>query len=243
LVEWSAGVLIMSNASARYALYYAPEPESALWRFGSSVIGYDAADSSDADMPTYAASLSDRWRELTAEPRKYGFHATLKAPFHLATGVDEEALVVAMRRYSEIASSAAIEGLSVASIGPFLALRPSGDTTALNALASDIVRYFEPFRAPLTAADRERRLKAPLTERQTDYLDRFGYPYVHEEFRFHMTLSGPLHADDRDVMLGLLTSACQQHVDTMPSSINRIALFRQDDPSSRFRIVSSVKLV
>jgi hypothetical protein len=160
----------------------------------------------------------------------------------LAQGVDEEALIAAMRRYSDTAPSAAIEGLSVASIGPFLALRPIGDSAALNALASDIVRHFEPFRAPLTAPDRERRLKSPLTERQTDYLDRFGYPYVHEEFRFHMTLSGPLHADDRDVMLEFLSAACKAEVETMPLAINRIVLFRQNDPSSRFRIVNSVEL-
>ena len=232
----------MSNAAPRYALYYAPKPESALWHFGSTVIGYDAVDGSERPVPDYAASLADRWRELTAEPRKYGFHATLKAPFHLATGVDEEALRAALRKYSQATSSALIDGLAVASIGPFIALRPTGDVARLNALASDIVRAFEPFRAPITAADRERRLKSPLTERQTDYLDRFGYPYVHEEFRFHMTLSGPLHSDDRDVMLTILTEVCGTQEIQMPTAINRICLFRQDEPSSRFRIVDSVEL-
>jgi len=232
----------MSNVAPRYALYYAPKAESALWHFGSTIIGYDAADGSDHSVPSYATLLADRWRELTAEPRKYGFHATLKAPFHLATGVDEETLRGALRKYSQSTSSALIDGLAVASIGPFIALRPTGDVARLNALASDIVRAFEPFRAPLIAADRERRLKSPLTERQIDYLDRFGYPYVHEEFRFHMTLSGPLHSDDREAMLGILSEACGIQEIQMPEAINRICLFRQDEPSSRFRIIDSAEL-
>lgn len=232
----------MQDSVPRYALYYAPEPESALWRFGSAVIGYDALQGQDLAAPEFAGILAERWRELTAEPRKYGFHATLKAPFHLATGVDEAALLAALRKFAGDAKPAALEGLSVASIGPFLAFRPMGDATALNALASEIVRHFDPFRAPLSPSDRERRLKSPLTERQTDYLDRFGYPYVHEEFRFHMTLSGPLHADDRDVMLTLLKQASLNQIDSLPKAVNRIALFKQDHATARFRIIDSVDL-
>jgi len=230
------------NGAVRYAIYYAPEPSSKLWQFGSSVVGYDAVDGTDQAAPPFAGAFSDRWHELTSEPRKYGFHATLKAPFHLAQGVDEMALMVAIERFSQTARPAIIDGLEVASIGPFIALRPLGDVTMLNALASTIVRHFEPFRAPLSAEDRERRLKSPLTERQTDYLDRFGYPYVHEEFRFHMTLTGPLHADDREAMLSLLKSAYQHDGGATQTTIDRICLFRQDTPSSRFRIIGSTIL-
>jgi len=230
------------NDAARYAIYYAPEPSSKLWQFGSSVVGYDAVDGMDKAAPAFAGSLSGRWHELTSEPRKYGFHATLKAPFHLAQGVDEMALMVAIERFSQTARAAIIEGLEVASIGPFIALRPYGDVAALNAIASTIVRHFEPFRATLSAEDRARRLKSPLTERQTDYLDRFGYPYVHEEFRFHMTLTGPLHADDREATLSVLKSAYQQYGGSTQTTIDRICLFKQDTPSSRFRIIGSAIL-
>jgi len=230
------------NGAARYAIYYAPEPSSELWQFGSSVVGYDAFDGSDLAVPVFAGGLADRWHELTSEPRKYGFHATLKAPFHLAQGVDEMALMVAIERFSQTAGAAIIEGLEVASIGPFIALRPFGDVAMLNALASTIVRHFEPFRAPLSAEDRARRLKSPLTERQTDYLDRFGYPYVHEEFRFHMTLTGPLHSDDREATLSVLKSAYQQYGGATQTTIDRICLFKQDTPSSRFRIIGSAIL-
>jgi putative phosphonate metabolism protein len=232
----------MSDANSRYALYYAPESHSELWKFGSDVIGYDAANGQHGSVPSFCGMLSDRWNELVSEPRKYGFHATLKAPFHLARGIDEAALMVAIERFAATTRAAPIDGFEVASIGPFIALRPKGDASSLNALASAIVRHFEPFRAPLSADDRARRLKSPLTERQIDYLDRFGYPYVHDEFRFHMTLTGPLHSDDRDAALEILKVAYQEQGGRNPSLVDRICLFKQETPSSRFRIIGSAAL-
>jgi len=232
----------MSEASARYALYYAPEPSSELWAFGSHVIGYDAVDGQERAVPSFCGALTDRWHELVSQPRKYGFHATLKAPFHLAQGVDEAALIGAIERFAATTNAAPLEGLEVASIGPFIALRPIGDASMLNALASNIVRHFEPFRAPLSDEDRARRVKSPLTERQMDYLDRFGYPYVHEEFRFHMTLTGPLHVDDRDAALAILKAAYHAQGGAHHNKIDRICLFKQETPASRFRIIASATL-
>jgi hypothetical protein len=160
----------------------------------------------------------------------------------LARGVDEAALLVAIERYAATVKAAPIDGLEVAAIGPFIALKPKGDASGLNALASHIVRHFEPFRAPLSEEDRARRLKSPLTDRQIDYLDRFGYPYVHEEFRFHMTLTGPLHVDDRVPVLELLKAAYQTACATKDIPLNRICLFKQEAPTSRFRILHSVSL-
>jgi hypothetical protein len=95
-----------------------------------------------------------------------------------------------MHAYAETAAPAVMDGLEVSLLGAFCALTPAGGDAAVNALASDIVRHFEPFRAPPGEAARARRLRSPLTDRQRTYLDRFGYPYVHEEFRFHVTLTG-----------------------------------------------------
>ena len=232
----------MTVQPARYALYYAPEADTPLWRFGSSVVGYDAVTGEDKSVPDFAGLLAERWLDLTSEPRKYGFHATLKAPFFLAVGVDEEALKVALQRFAEKTPAVATVGLDVSPIGPFLALTPLGDANEINALASLVVNHFDAFRAPLSTADRERRLKSPLTSRQTDYLDRFGYPYVHEEFRFHMTLTGPLHADDRGAMRKTLADAYSVEAAPGTLTIDRICLFRQETPAARFRIIDSVRL-
>ena len=238
----------MSDGLPRYALYYAPEPDTDLWRFGSSIIGYDAVTGTDIDAPTFGvptlgAITSVRWHELTAEPRRYGFHATLKAPFRLAEGVDEATLMCAVNRFASELLPVRLEGLAVTAIGPFIALAPRGHATAINALASAVVSHFEPFRAPLTDPERARRLKSPLTERQADYLDRFGYPYVHEDFQFHMTLTGPLHAQDRAAMLSHLEAAYAELPAVQSAyAINRICVFKQDAPDTRFRVIAGATL-
>jgi hypothetical protein len=124
----------------------------------------------------------------------------------------------------------------VDSISGFLAVIPAEPTSELEQLAADCVRDFDAFRAPLTAEDRARRNPAKLGERQRDYLDRWGYPYVMEEFRFHMTLTGRLDAERRKPILDMLRQRfARLRLDTL--GIDRIALFRQEDAASRFRII------
>jgi putative phosphonate metabolism protein len=219
----------------RYALYYAPAADSLLARFGAAILGYDAA--TGADVPHRVPADVEDWPAATAEPRKYGFHATLKAPFLLADGVTRQNLEEGMAAFAAATSPVVLDGLAVTSIGPFCALTPVGDPQGVNDLASRAVEAFDRFRAPVTPADRERRLKSPLTERQIRYLDDWGYPYVHEEFRFHMTLTGPLHADIRDGVRSGLTAAYAEAVPAGPVAVDQIVLFHQA-PGERFRIVA-----
>src|SRR5207245_1192733 len=88
----------------------------------------------------------------------------------------------------------------VDSISGFIAVIPAEPVAELQQLAADCARDFDSFRAPLGAEDRARRRPEKLTERQRDYLDRWGYPYVMEEFRFHMTLTGRLDAERRGLV-------------------------------------------
>ncbi len=230
------------NAVPRYAVYFAPEPAGALWHFGSAAIGYDAATGRDvALVPPDGWSEGD-WRSATEDPRRYGFHATLKAPFRLADGQDEAALLRALDSFATGHAAATLGGLKVAALGRFIALVPAGDPEPVGALAFAAVTAFEPFRAPLSDADRARRLAGGLSERQAALLEQFGYPYVAEQFRFHMTLSGPLPEAVRDTArLGL-----DQHFARLGSSIgravDRVVLFRQDGPQERFRILAALPL-
>jgi putative phosphonate metabolism protein len=223
----------------RYALYYAPAADTALARFGAAIIGYDA--DSGAEVPFLAPDSAEDWAALTAEPRKYGFHATLKAPFALADGADRAAIEADMRAFAAANAPVALDGLAVTAIGPFCALTPVGDATALDALASRAVVAFDRHRAPLTEAERARRLKSPLTPRQIRHLDAWGYPYVHEDFRFHMTLTGPLHADIRDAVRERLATRFAVAVGEGPVVVDQIALFHQP-PGGRFRIAARAPL-
>jgi putative phosphonate metabolism protein len=220
----------------RYAVYLAPAPGSALWRFGSSVVGYDAA--SGTDMPPHPALPGERdlWRDLTAEPRRYGFHGTLKAPFGLAEGLSEGDLLTEGEAFAAGRTRFALPRLEVALLGSFVALVPDPGSGALDALAGECVRAFDRLRAPLPAADRQSRLQAPLTDRQIRHLDAWGYPHVFEDFRFHMTLTGPLPPDRRESVRAALAGA---YAELAPGlAVDGISLFRQDDPAGRFRVLA-----
>lgn len=217
----------------RYAIYYADSPGSTLDRFGGSLLGYDAYSGEDLPFPD---GVTPDWRELTQDPRKYGFHATLKAPMALAAGRTEAQLVAACELFADAARPVPLIRPVVDSISGFIAVIPSEPSPELERLAADCTRAFDFFRAPLTLEDRGRRNPAKLTARQGAYLDRWGYPYVMEEFRFHMTLTGRLPAERRDVVMTMLRERFAA-IELATLEIDRIALFRQNDAASRFRII------
>jgi putative phosphonate metabolism protein len=220
----------------RYAIYFAAGRDNALTRFGAELLGYDAYSGEEMPFPDEAANVAPDWREVTSDPRKYGFHATLKAPMTLATTRSETELMSACATFAGKARPVPVIRPIVDSISGFIAVIPIEPVGALQELAADCVRAFDCFRAPLTAKDRARRRPEKLTERQREYLDRWGYPYVMEEFRFHMTLTGRLDAERRGPILQMLRKRfATLGLDTL--TIDRIALFRQDDATARFRII------
>ncbi len=226
--------------SARYALYYAPEPSSALWRFGSAVLGYDAATGAAIDALTPEGVTPTGWAAMTSDPRRYGFHATLKAPFHLANGVGEVDLVVALARFAEKQAAVNLGNCSIEVVeSAFVALIPKRTPAELAALEQAIVTGFDGFRAPLTEADRSRRNLNALSARQRQQLEQWGYPYVLDDFRFHMTLSGRLEAPAPiAASLQALWAARQASPIVI---LDRIALFRQM-PGEGFRIIAAAPL-
>jgi putative phosphonate metabolism protein len=218
----------------RYAIYYAAAPDSDLDRFGSALLGYDAYEG--ADLPFPCTIERPDWHELTEDPRKYGFHATLKAPMSLAPGKTEAGLIAACESFA--ATPRAIPAIKpvVDSISGFIAIVPAVPSPELQRLAADCVTAFDPFRAPLTAGDRERRNPSKLTPRQREHLDAWGYPYVMEDFRFHMTLTGRLESPRREEVLAMLRQRFLA-IKLEVLRVDRIALFRQDDGNTRFRII------
>ncbi len=224
----------MTNAP-RYAIYYAPSFDSALHRFGSTLLGYDAASGDDLPFPD---DVTPDWRDVTQDPRKYGFHATLKAPTALAEGRTEAELLDACTAFAGRARRIPVIEPVVDAISGFIAVIPASRSDDLQQLAADCVTGFDAFRAPLSAADRARRKPERLTARQCDYLDQWGYPYVMEEFRFHMTLTGRLSDERRGPIVAQLRERFAA-IDLTRLPIDRIALFKQADPASRFGIIGS----
>ena len=225
----------------RYAIYFVPAADSDLYRFGADILGYDAFSGDDLPFPEGIVDTVPDWHELTRDPRKYGFHGTLKAPFALAAGSREADLIAACKDFCSRAHEVPAIQPVVRSISDFIAIVPDQPSAALSRLAQDCVETFDRFRAPLTAQDRARRNPEKLTPRQIEHLDRWGYPYVRDDFRFHMTLSGRIPAERRDAILAMLRNRFAT-LDHPALAIDRIALFRQDDSQSRFRIASHHQL-
>jgi putative phosphonate metabolism protein len=225
----------------RYAIYYAPAPDDRLHEFGSRLLGYDAFGGSELPFPDDLVHGFADWQELTLDPRKYGFHATLKAPFSLASDQTELKLCAACGEFAAMARRIPVIAPIIGSIEGFIAVIPSESCIELVTLARDCVADFDHFRAPLTEADRARRRPSALTDNQRENLERWGYPYVMDEFRFHMTLTGRLSAPRRDSVLAILRERFAA-LDLAALAVDRIALFRQDDAASRFGVIGHYAL-
>jgi putative phosphonate metabolism protein len=229
------------SGSARYAIYHVPPADAPFTRFGAALVGYDAFAPKDLAHPPQATSAFADWHQLTADPRKYGFHATLKAPFLLKDGATEADLIESFDRFVATPRTIPVITPVVRAISGFIAVVPETPTPALSQLADDCVTEFEPLRAPLSDHDRQRRLKSPLTPRQIEHLDRWGYPYVFEEFRFHMTLTGSLPGEKRAAVLPFLQTEFAQ-LDLASHAIGEIAIFRQASSEARFTVLRHAAL-
>lgn len=225
----------------RYAIYYAAAAGSDLARFGAQLLGYDAHSGEDLPFADGVLPSLPDWRDLTRDPRKYGFHATLKAPLTLAPGLTEAELLAACATFAATPRPIPVIQPVVDSISGFIAVVPAECPAELTQLAADCVRDFDKFRAPLTADDRARRNPSALTPRQCEHLDRWGYPYVMEDFRFHMTLTGRLEAQRREPILAMLRGRFSA-LGLTRLAIDQIAVFRQDGADSRFRILDQFAL-
>ncbi len=201
---------------SRFAIYYVP-PEGPLEQFGAHWLGWDVVQGCEVPQP----DLPDL-HDVTMTPRKYGFHGTLKPPFRLAEGFTLDALKATASKLAAGLSPAICEGLSLTPLGRFLALTPKGDLGDLQRIAAACVRDLDPFRAPPSKAELERRRGARLSPRQDELLTEWGYPYVMDEFRFHMTLTGRLPKSDIEAWADILHS--QLPVLPAPFVIDQIAL-------------------
>ena len=223
--------------SPRYAIYWAPEPQTALAGFASGVLGLDGRRLRPAVLS------AAEWTAIIEAPAHDGFHGTLKAPFHLAEGQTEEALRGALETFAASRAPVALPDLSIAPIGPFIAFHASGNDGPLSPFAFEIVRHFEPFRAALSPHDKARRKPDCLSPSQRENLMRYGYPYVDADFRFHLTLTGSIADDGLRARIAAWLADMSEEADvTIPARMESLSLFSQPDRESRFTEIARYPL-
>lgn len=219
----------------RYAIYYVPH-SGGLAEFGAKWLGWDmnrAKRIPPPNLPGFTARMID---DMTSDPRRYGFHGTLKAPFYLDNSKDVTKLTADLAGWSAQQKPISMPGLRLNRIGGFLALTPMGDVTKLEHLASDCVQRFDTFRAPIGADELSKRRAKGLSPRQDHLLQEWGYPYVLDEFRFHMTLTRPLDPSRAQEVRYILTPLIDDYL-PRPFVIDHVALVGEAK-NGRFRVMS-----
>lgn len=228
--------------SSRYAIYYAPESGTAWSDFGTHWLGAEPwriGRPVRSDWPLLEASEQER---VTAEPRRYGFHATLKAPFRLHAAGNPNVLLARVTALARTLHPLPLGTLVPVYTAGFVALVPSTVNPALTALAQACVTELDDLRAPLTAADLARRRPDQLDPRGRELLARFGYPHVLERYRFHMTLTGPVDTALAGRIVAHLARPMAQLNAQSPPILDRLCIFEETQPGLPLRRMAQVEL-
>lgn len=220
----------------RYAVYFSPAASHPLWALGNRWLGRDPDTGDVLIQPGVPGFTPDEVATFTAAPRRYGLHATLKAPFRLAEGHTEPDLVERIAEFSVARQSFELPRMEVTVLDGFIALQPCQPSTELHALADTCVVEFDDFRAPPDAAEFARRHPESFGASARAHLARWGYPYVFEDFRFHITLTQVATPDLRARLVPWLT----EHFDSallLPCRVDGLALYVEASPQAPFRLV------
>lgn len=217
----------------RYAIYWAPPRDHPLWRDGCAWLGRDP-ETGERIVPKLPDGMTEeRHAAITAEPARYGWHGTLKPPFRLADGASEDGLAAAIRTFAAAQVPFEVGGLVVRPLSGFLAVVPAERSAALDALAAGCVSAFDPFRAPPEPEEIARRQRAGLSPAQQANLARWGYPYVMDEFRFHLTLTGRLPMDEAGPLGEVLAARFAGALEGM-IRFDEVALYVEPAPGAPF---------
>lgn len=226
----------------RYAIYYAPARDRAWWRFGAHWLGRDEFDGADVSRSAPVQLDAGEFERITGEPRRYGFHATFKAPFRLRDGVTEQVLLERVERLANSMSAVRLATLVPVLMDGFVALVPVNPNPALNALAAACVTDLDDLRAPLTAEEVARRRPEQMDARGRELLERFGYHLVLERFRFHMTLTGKVAT----ALAGQVVAQIARPIANLnieePPLVDRLCVFVEPQPGAAFQRIADVEL-
>lgn len=228
--------------SARYAIYFAPDRHSPWWAFGAHWLGRNEHDNTALPQPRLEELSRAELAAMTAAPRRYGFHATLKAPFRLLSDHAEADLVARLGRLAQTLTPVVLGRLRAEKLGDFAALVPDTEPAGLQTLAAACVTGLDDLRAPLDESELARRRKAGLDARENELLARYGYPFVLERFRLHLTLTGPVGPDMAQRVLRAVDSDVARLNKEAPLLLDRLCLFVERSPGAAFQRIIDVRL-
>jgi putative phosphonate metabolism protein len=220
----------------RYAIYFAPPRPHPLWQAGCALLGRDPETGEDIAQPSLADVSSERFAAITDEARRYGWHGTLKPPFALAEGTDVTMLEAALTRFCASRAPFPMPPLMLADLKGFLAVVPRTPSEALASLAAACVSAFDAFRMPASEAELAKRRRSGLDAVEEANLINWGYPYVMERFRFHMTLTMRMAEEERATVAAALAPLLTEAF-AAPLMVDAIALYGEGSAGTPFRLL------
>jgi len=191
----------------RHAAYYAPPQQSRLAQLGAQWLGRCAQSRRAMPQPDFPQCAAGILRGYTAAAARYGWHATMKAPFALKPGLEMDAIPAAFKAFAQDQTALTLPPLTLRHMGDYLALVPEAPSGAMQALAFDCVRALHPLAKPLSDPQIAQRRTTPLTPAQDAMLLQWGYPFVGDAFQWHMTLTGSLNKLTASEVQGLQEAA------------------------------------
>lgn len=226
----------------RYAVYFSPCTTSPWWAFGASWLGRDEGHNTRLAQPDIAHMAPAEFEHATEEPRRYGFHATLKAPFYLKDNMGLQELKQRLTTLAAQLQPVELGALSAVSMKDFVALVPQTMSVRLSALAEKCVTELDDLRAPLTALEIARRRVDPKDTRGQFLLNNYGYPHVLERFILHFTLSGSVSPQIADHLVRAAMNPIGQLNQSAPLVLDRLCLFVEEEQGHPFTRIADMVL-
>lgn len=222
---------------SRYAVYYAPRPGD-FARAAAEWLGRDPETGNAVAQPALEGLAA-----LTSKPRKYGFHGTLRPPFHLPDGESPASVADAVAGLAATLSPARCEAMRVQNRYGFgLALAPASDETEILNLAARVVEGMDHLRAPLSPDEGKKRMTQGITIRQRELMERWGYPWVMEQLSFQLTLTNPIAPQSQPNLKRAIESHFHQKVPN-PFVIEDLCLFGEESLSGCLRMIQRFPLL
>lgn len=225
---------------ARYAIFWLPPADSPLAAFGRAWFGI-CPERGETGPPATFGLPEESSSEATARPRRYTLHGTIVAPFPPAEGVSTQALAAELRSFCARRIARQTGPLRLSRFPRYLALTPEGGTATLDWLAAEAVTHFRAVRAPVSEALRARFPASQHSQRQLRNVREFGYPYVLSDFRFHITLAGPLDAEQLDQVENALAPQLAPLLGA-PLTVDSLCLLGEPDQTAPFRLIERCAL-
>ena len=216
----------MGKNYKRYAIYYVPSENSELDLFGKCWLGWDpykGVETTKSDLSKLPSFK--KFSSLVLTPKQYGFHGTIKAPFRLKNEYTYNDLENKVREISKQIHSFYFDQLIIKKLGNFIGLIPTNNLK-INAVSNKFVEELDYLRDELSESEIKKRKPHKLTSNQKQMLFKWGYPYVFNEFKFHLTLTSKLNVVEIDEVFRSLQNILKQ-VNLNKISFNNICIFGQ----------------